>query len=99
MSPIELLDGIFSRPHMFCEHITSFKDVVVFAEGACHGVSPPHGSGVLPGFNEYLARQYKCSEFQSWSTILLSQFENQSLYDACDAARAALRGWVSTYVT
>ena len=88
-----LIEGVFARPRMFCADIATFRDVVIFAQGVCHGLKPPHGSGTLPGLSEYLAAMFGCSPNQSWPEILLSQFGHLPLHEACDKVPTVLRGW------
>ena len=96
---VQLLDAVFARPRMFCAHISSFKDVLLFAEGVCHGLKPPHASGVLAGFDEYLASRFHCAKHESSFETLQAQFGHLPLAEACEAVREVLRGWREQVVT
>ena len=84
---------------MFCERISNFRDVLMFAEGVCHGLKPPHGSGVLAGFDEYLTSRFQWAEHESAFAVLQAQFGHLPLAEGCEAVREALRGWQEQVVT
>jgi len=81
---------------MFCAEIDTLRDAVLFAEGVCHGLRPPHGACTLPGFNEYLAHRFGNQEPRPWSRILLEQFGDLPLHEGCNVVHAILLDWKST---
>jgi len=78
---------------MFSESLESFRDVIVFAEGACHGLRPPHGAGALPGLSEYLSLRFGRSEPRSWTSVLVEHFGHLPFEEGCEAARRVLDDW------
>lgn len=77
---------------MYCEEIATFRDVLLFVQGVCTGLRPPHGSDVLPGFTDFLAARYGTTAF-SWPQILHTQFGEHSWQEACAATCDLLHEW------
>jgi hypothetical protein len=92
MSDGKLIHDIFARPRMFCEDVASYRDILLFAQGVCHGLRPPHGSGTLPGFSDFLARRFGTLAL-SWPQILQSQFDHLSWQQACESTCELILAW------
>lgn len=88
----ELICSIFMRPRMFCADVATFRDVLLLAQGACHGLRPPHGSEALPGFSEFLAHKFGEATVP-WPQRLQSRFGHLSLQQACEATCELLAAW------
>ena len=90
---LELIASIFARPRIYCDGVTTFQDVIMFVQGVCCGLKPPHASGTIPGLTEYLSSEFNVSPDQPWTRILLSQFGHLPLFDACDSVGKILGNW------
>ncbi len=93
MSHTELIDAVFARPRMYCTRIETFHDVLVFAQGVCCGLRPPHGSDTLLGFGDFLLKRFPDAQAQAWTEILDTHFGHMSVDEACDAVRELIREW------
>jgi hypothetical protein len=57
--PIDVwLEGIFRRPRMYFEPMTTTRDLICFARGFYAGAHPPHGDGLGTDFAEFLYRKH-----------------------------------------
>jgi hypothetical protein len=90
----ELIELVFLRPRMFCRAGT-LRELMLFVGGVCTGRCPPHGSGCLAGFDNFLANRFGRSNLLPWTTILLDRFGDRDLFEASGAIAGLLHEWKS----
>ena len=91
----ELIENIFLRPRMFCD-TENLRELLFFVAGVRCGQSPPHGSGCLPGIEDYVREKFRAARGESWTRVLLREFEDLPYLEACRAIADLLREWRKT---
>jgi hypothetical protein len=75
--------------------VRSLRDVLALIQGVAIGRYPPHGSGFLPGFSQFVQRRLNgppCAEY----ITLLKHYGHQPWTEGCAAVLALLEEWKKT---
>ncbi len=91
-SDYELAKYLLLRPCMFFSEIQSLRDVLALVHGAAVARHPPHGSGWLPGFAEFVRLRFDAPPCAVYIT-LLKQFGHLPWMEGCEAVSALLEEW------
>lgn len=83
---------LLRRPRMFYGEAATLRDVLALVRGVAIARYPPHGSGFLPGFNDFVNRRFKAPPIADYIT-LLKEFGQLSLVDGCQAVETLLEEW------
>ena len=73
----------------------TLRDILAVIKGIAIAWFPPHGSGFLSGFAEFVGRRFN-APVRSHYTILLEQFGHLPRREACDAVLSLLEEWRAT---
>lgn len=90
-SDYDLARYMLLRPRMFFDEVQTLRDVLALIHGVAVGRYPPHGSGFLPGFCEFVRIRFK-SPFNHYKT-LLKQFGDLPWVEGSQAVLALLEEW------
>ena len=71
------------------------RDVLALLHGVALGRHPPHGSGFLPGFCEFVRRRFKRLPVAEYHT-LLKVFADRPPPEACEEILRLLDEWDSS---
>src|SRR6476469_3602968 len=88
----ELLESICRRPRMYYEPMSTTRELVAFLRGVACGRTPPHGHG-FADFAYFLAHRFHRRPVVSFEQILLEQFGDQPLFEACEAIGDLVKEW------
>jgi hypothetical protein len=91
----ELISAILLRPQMFST-AKSLRELLVFVRGVCAGIRPPHGSGVLGGFPDFVNTRFCAPAGSDWCAVLEAKYANEAYLDACSTIHAIFHEWHST---
>lgn len=91
-SDYELAKDLLLRPRMFFSEVESLRDVLALVHGAAVARYPPHGSGWLPGFAEFVRLRFDAPPVAAYIT-LLKQFGHLTWPDGCNAVLELLEEW------
>ena len=91
-SHFELVSNILLRPRMYSS-AESLRELLVFISGVCTGIRPPHGSGVLGEFPDFVNAHFDASVGSDWRVVLESNFATLPYLEACSRIRALLEQW------
>lgn len=94
-SHYELVSNILLRPRMYSS-AESLRELLVFIHGVCTGIRPPHGSGVLGSFPEFVNTYSNASAGSDWCDVLESEFAAAPYLDACSSIHALFDQWHSS---
>jgi hypothetical protein len=92
MSDYEIAAMILKRPRMCFAETRTFRDVLALLHGVAVGRYPPHGSGFLDGFNNFVNARFKAPPVAEYHT-LLKHFGDRPLSEACKAVLDLLQEW------
>ena len=87
-----LAKALLLRPRMFFSEAQSLRDVLALIHGVAVGRYPPHGSGFLPGFHDFLCRRFRTPSHPYYVT-LLEQFGQKPWLEGCKAIAELLEEW------
>jgi hypothetical protein len=88
----ELVSNILARPRMYSS-AESIRELLVFISGVCTGIRPPHGSGVLGTFPEFIVSHFGASRESDWCAVLESELANVPYLEACSTIRTLFDKW------
>jgi hypothetical protein len=91
-SDYELARSLLLRPRMFFSEAQTLRDVLALLHGAAVGRYPPHGSGFLPGFDDFVRHRFNVPAGAGYVT-LLREFGHRPIFDACEAVLVLLEEW------
>jgi hypothetical protein len=83
---------IFLRPRICFSEVRTLRDVFALIHGVALERYPPHGSGFLAGFNEFVNQRFNTPPMDH-VTLLLTAFGDLPLVEGCDAVLGLLREW------
>ena len=89
----DLVEEVMRRPRMYCDAETP-RELLLFIEGILCGRHPPHGSGVRAEFCAAVVDSEPASDVRL-KQVLLDQFGDRPLLEACEAMAHRLRRWRS----
>lgn len=93
-SDYEIAKMILQRPRMVFSEARTLRDVLALLHGVAVGRYPPHGSGFMPGFNQFINQRFKAPPVADYIT-LLKEFGDKPLNEACEAVSMVLEEWKS----
>ncbi len=83
---------ILQRPCSLFPPADSLTVVLALIDGVARERFPPHGSGFLPGFGEFVRRRFHAPP-TNHNVILIEQFGHLPLREGCDAVLNLLEEW------
>jgi hypothetical protein len=83
---------ILHRPRMLYAPVNSLQTVLALIHGIALERHPPHGSGFLPGFGEFVNRRFHAGPHCHYLT-LIEQFGHLAYYDGFEAVSSLLVEW------
>jgi hypothetical protein len=87
----EVMKHLLTRPNSVFP--TNSLDVALaLIHGFALAQFPPHGSGFLPGFAQFVGRRFH-APLRNHYVILIEQFGHMPLREACDAVLLLLEEW------
>jgi hypothetical protein len=90
---IYLTKFLLQRPRMCFSEAETLRDVLALIHGVALGRYPPHGSGFLPGFNDFVNKRFRsCGACYH---TLLKEFGHKSMAVGCEAVLNLLEEWES----
>jgi hypothetical protein len=94
LSDFEIARMFLHRPQMCVGgEARALRDVLALVRGAAIGRYPPYGSGFLPGFNGFVCRRFKAPPIIDYHVLLLKEFGDKPLAEACEAVLGLLDEW------
>jgi hypothetical protein len=91
-SDYDLARFILRWPNACFAEARTLRDVLALLHGVALGRYPSHGSGFLPGFNDFVNRRFKAPPI-AWYNTLLNEFGDRQFREACDAVLQLLEEW------
>ncbi len=92
LSDYELARLMIRCPGCCYAEARTLRDVLAMVHGAAIARYPPHGSGFLPGFLWFVNQRFRAGPI-AWYHVLLEQFGEMPLADACKAVLRLLEEW------
>jgi hypothetical protein len=89
----KFLNGVFRRPKMHSSDIESVRDLLMFVQGVCCGLRPPHGAHELAAFREFLRQNLTTCIPGVSGTEDFARFEQAKIVGFCDEIAEAYRAW------
>lgn len=90
----DLASRLINRPGMVLGRVETLREVLALLRGAAIALYPPHGSGFLPGFNEFVSLRLNGRPPRYDVHIdLLREFGDRPLNEGLDALDRLLREW------
>jgi hypothetical protein len=83
------------RPRMMFGDAESLRDVLALIHGIALARFPPHGSGFLAGFSQFVASRFGEPSRNHYS-ILMEQYGSMPGLDGCKAVLSLLEEWKAT---
>lgn len=91
-SDYDLARFILLRPRMCFAEARTLRDVLALLRGLALGRYPPHGSGFLPGFSDFVNHRFHAPPIADYHT-LLKEFGDRPFGEACEAVLRLLEEW------
>jgi hypothetical protein len=92
-SDFEIARMILRRPRMCFGDVQSLREVLALIHGVAVGRYPPHGSGFLPGFGQFVSHRLKVNPVIPYITTLLNTFGDKPWDEACADVLGLLEEW------
>lgn len=91
-SDYDLARFILLRPRICFAEARSLRDVLALLHGVALGRYPPHGSGFLPGFSDFVNRRFHPPLIAEYHT-LLKEFGDKPFAEGCAEVLRLLEEW------
>ncbi len=94
-SDYELARSLLMRPCMYFGAVESLRDLLALLHGVAVGRYPPHGSGFLTGFDDFIHRRLHAPSRPSYY-VFLEKFGDRPWTEGRKAILALLEEWHAT---